>query len=116
MSYPGLPYGVMVTVKHRYVSGTDEFGNDVYSFTTSQVGPCSIQQTSSREAIDFNEQVVTGITVYVPYGTDIGYLDAMIVNGVEYEVNADPANWVSPFSGHTAPIRVTGTLGKGSSP
>jgi hypothetical protein len=98
------------------VSGQDEYGNDTLSFTEVQVGPCSVQQTTSRESINFTDQVATNVLVFMPYGTDVGYLDAMIINGVEYEITGDPDQWVSPFSGHTAPVRVSGQMLKGASP
>lgn len=116
MSYPSFNNGRTVTLIHRVVTGKDEYGNDVYGYTEEQVGPCSIQQSASREAINFTDQVTTGILVFLPWGTQIGYLDAMIVDGTKYEVSGDPDLWISPFSGHTAPVRVTGTLVKGAAP
>lgn len=115
MSYPVLANGRMVTLRHRRVSGQDAYNNDTYSYTEEQVGPCSIQQTNSRETTTFADQVLTGIIVFLPWGTDVSYIDAMIVDGVEYEITGDPDLWMSPFSGHTAPIRVTGLLAKGAS-
>ena len=115
MSYPALPYGQMVTILHRTVTGRDEYGNDTYTSTSEVVGPCSVQQGSSRENQAFNDQVITGVTVFMPYGTEVGYLDAIVINGVQYEVNGDPAVWVSPFSGRTAPIRVDAVAAKGAS-
>ena len=117
MSYPQLVHGDMVTIKNRVVSGTDEFGNDVFTYTEQTVGPCSVQPSTSRESVGQPaDQVVTGMVVFMPYGTQIGYLDAFIVDGVEYEVQAEPETWASPFSGHTAPVRVMGNLVKGASP
>lgn len=114
--YPSFPYGDTVTILHRFVSGRDEFGNDIYSYTSEDVGACSIQQATSREAIAFTDQVVTGIVVFMPFGTKIGYLDSIIVRGVQYEVNANPDHWTSPFSGRSAPIRVQGLLVEGAEP
>jgi hypothetical protein len=116
--YPALPNGQYVTLRHRVVAGRDEYNNDTLAYTEVQVGPCSVQQTSSREvASNFTDQVVTGVLVFMPYGTDVAYLDAIILqDGTEYEVTADPDSWVSPFSGHTAPVRVTGQLVKGAEP
>lgn len=114
--YPSFIYGDTVTILHRYVSGQDEFNNDVYDYKSEDVGNCSVQQSTSREAIAFTEQVITGIVVFVPFGTDIGYLDAIIVDGVQYEVNANPEKWTSPFSGRSAPIRVQGILVEGAAP
>lgn len=107
--------GGMVTVRHRTVSGQDDYGNDTYSYTTAEVGPCSIQQASSREDVSFNDQVITGITVYMPPGTDIEYIDAMIIDGIEYEINGEPETFKSPFSGNVGPITVRGSLVKGAS-
>jgi|SRR5580765_4588690 len=114
--YPALPHGQYVTLRHRVVAGQDEYNNDTYAFTEVQVGPCSVQQTSSREAIDFTEQVTKSVLVFMPYGTNVSFLDAMIIDDVEYEIIGQPDSWVSPFSGHTAPVRVSGQIVKGASP
>lgn len=113
--YPQLLNGQYVTLRHRVASGQDAYNNDTYVYTDVQVGPCSVQQTNSREATNFTDQVASGVLVFMPYGTDVTFLDAMIINGVEYEVTGDPDQWVSPFSGHTAPVRVTGQIVKGAS-
>ena len=109
MSYPALPYGQTVTLRHEY-------NNDTLAYTEVQVGPCSVQQGVSGEETAYTDRVTTDITVYVPYGTDVSYLDAIIVDDIEYEVTGDPAHWVSPVSGRTAPIRVEGQIVKGASP
>jgi hypothetical protein len=115
MGYPLLTYGQMVTVRNRFADGRDEYGNDKYSYTETVVGPCSVQQASSRENISNTDQVVTGMTVFMPFGTEIGYLDSVIINGAEYEVTGTPDTWTSPFSGHTAPIMVRCVLVQGAS-
>lgn len=114
--YPALPHGQYVTLRHRVVAGQDSYNNDTYAFTEVNVGPCSVQQTTSREAVNFADQVATSVLVFMPYGTNVSFLDAVIIDGVEYEVIGDPDNWISPFSGHTAPVRVSGQLVKGASP
>ena len=114
--YPALPNGQYVTLRHRVVAGQDEYNNDTYAFTEVQVGPCSIQQTTSREANNFADQVSTSVLVFMPYGTNVGFLDAMIIDGIEYEITRDPHVPGLLFSGHTAPVRVTGQLVKGASP
>jgi hypothetical protein len=115
MSYPVLANGRMVTLRHRFVSGQDDYGNDTYDYTDEEVGPCSIQQANSRETTTFSDQVLTGIIVFMPWGTEVDYEDRMIVDGDEYEITGDPDHWQSPFSGNTAPIRVSGLLAKGAS-
>jgi hypothetical protein len=116
MSGPIMPHGQMLTFTQRTVSGQDQFGNDVYSETQVQIGPCSVQYGSSRESAgNFTDQVTTGLVVFVPYGTDLTYLDAVLYNGVKYELTAEPESWVSPWSGSVAPIRVFATVVKGAS-
>lgn len=114
--YPALPSGQYVTLRHRVVAGQDEYGNDTLSFTEVQVGPCSVQQASSQEAVSFTDQATKNVLVFMPYGTNVSYLDAMIINGIEYEIIGQPDSWSSPFSGHTAPVRVSGQLVEGASP
>lgn len=115
MTYPFMPNGQMVTLRSRYVTGKDDFGNDQYGYTESVVGPCAVQQASSRETISATDQVSTGMIVFMPFGTKVSYLDSVILNGDEYEVTGTPDTWTSPFSGHTAPIRVHCILVKGAS-
>lgn len=115
MSYPVMSNGKMVTVRKRFVIGRDDFGNDQYSYTEITVGPCSVQQSSSRETITATDQAATGMIVFMPFGTKISYLDSVIIDGIEYEVTGVPDTWTSPFSGHTAPIRVSCVLVEGAS-
>lgn len=112
---PPMPYGQTVTLVHRVPSGTDEYGNDTYTDVTEDIALCSVQPASSTEVIQFTDAVTTGITVFLPYGTDISYLDAIIVAGIQYEVQGDPSQWVSPFSGHAAPVQVRASKVKGVS-
>jgi hypothetical protein len=51
--------------------------------------------------------------VYLPTGTVVTDLDAVLINGVKYEVQGNPFNFTSPFSGHQSPvqIRVTSVIG-----
>lgn len=114
--YPALPNGQYVTLRHRVVAGQDEYGNDTYAFTEVQVGPCSVQQISSQEAVSFTDQVTKSVLVFMPYGTNVSFLDAIIIDNIEYEIIGQPDSWISPFSGNTAPVRVSGQMVEGASP
>ena len=109
-----FPDGVIVTIVRRTVTSRDEWNNDVYTSVSEDVGPCSVQPVSSREDLNFADQLTSGIIVFVPYGTVVDYVDAVIVAGVRYEVRGRPDVWVSPFSGNTSPIRIDATLVKGA--
>jgi hypothetical protein len=98
----------------RVVTGTDDFNNDVYGESTQDVSNCSVQPSSSRENLNLSDQLSSRITVFVPYGTDVSYIDAIIVGDNKYEVTGSPDVWVSPFSGRTSPIRIEGSLIEGA--
>ena len=109
MSTPsGFLNGTMVTVKNRTVSGQDGYGDDVPAATRQpRSARCAIQQSGSREDVSFTDQVITGVVVYMPKGTDIEFIDAMIDDDVR--VRGQPRNrshGVSPFTGTTAPVAV----------
>jgi hypothetical protein len=109
-----FPDGSTVTIVRRTVTGTDDWGNDVYGTVNADVGPCSVQPASSREDLNFADQITKSIVVFVPYGTDVSFIDAVIVAGVQYEVNGQPDIWKSPFSGNTSPIRIDATEVEGA--
>ena len=114
MSYPSFSHPAPITIIRRVVTGTDDFGNDVYGQTSEDVTG-SVAPSTSRENLNQADQLASGVVVMVPFGTDVTYIDAFIVNGVQYEVSGQPDTWTSPFSGNSAPVRIEGTLVVGAS-
>jgi hypothetical protein len=106
MPYPQFKDGKTVTIVRRVLAGKDEYGNDMYTETTEDIPGCSVQPAGSSENVSFNDQVISGVVVYFPYGTNIGATDAIQIGNIEYEVTGDPSSWMSSFSGNTAPIEV----------
>lgn len=107
MTSPSFPYSVTMTLVKRVLSGNvDQYNNDVYVEQSYDVSNCVFQPGGSGEIVAFAEQTNTTDTVFLPYGTDVTYLDAIIYNGIKYEVVGVPAVWQSPFSGRVSPIRV----------
>jgi len=104
---PTFPFGNTVTIRRRSVSGRDEYNNDEYAFVEENIPMCVVQPGGSGEETDFADRVTDGITVFFPYGTDISYIDSIVLEGVEYEVQGVPQKWRSPFSGNTSPIQVS---------
>jgi hypothetical protein len=104
-----FPYGSTVTIRRRSVSGKDEYGNDKYAFVEENIPLCVVQPSGSGEETNFADRLSTTIIVYFPYGTDVNYIDALVVNEVEYEIEGTPQTWRSPFSGNVAPIEVRAT-------
>lgn len=110
-----FPAGRSVTLVHRVLDGLDGFGNDTYRDEPVTVANCVVAPGGSYEETQWTDQVNTDITVYFPYGTPIGPLDAIRIDGREYEVRGDPSSWVSPFSGRTAPVEVHARVVTGAS-
>jgi len=110
-----FPYGQTVTVISRTVSGQDAYGNDTYSETSTAITPCVVQSSGSTETIEFTDQVSDELTVFLPYGTDVKAIYAIQWDGNKYEVQGNPSQWQSPFSGHTSPIQIRATRITGAS-
>jgi hypothetical protein len=101
-----FPYSVSLTLVHRVLDGQDSFGNDAYRDETETVAGSVAAPGGSSEDTQFTEQVSTSMTFYLPYGTPVGPLDAIIYNGTKYEVQGEPSSYSSPFSNNTAPVEV----------
>jgi len=110
-----FPYSQTITLIQRVRTGHDEYGNDVYTDNQIPLPYCVVQPSSSSEVVQWTEQVSTDITVFVPYGTVITPLDALLINGVTYEVQGEPQDWRSPFSGNTSPTQVRAAVVSGVS-
>jgi hypothetical protein len=104
MSAPAFRNGVTVTVMHRFVSGVDDFGNDVFSETPTAVDACSVQPFHSEQD---QTQLKESAYLYMPAGTPVTYIDEVIVDGERWEVDAAPDSWTSPFTGHQGVVQVT---------
>lgn len=97
---PNLFSGTTVRFVNRVVTGTDNYGNDVYSKTNVDVSGCAVNFGTTTEEWQGNVRVEADVTVYAPLGTivDVPW-DEMIINGITYNVVGLPRNWSSPFSG-----------------
>jgi hypothetical protein len=104
---PIFPYGVTVTLVKRILSGQDANGNDTYTEKTLQVSNVVFVPGGASENLTFADQTNTIEQFYLPWGTDVNTYDAIIFQGIEYEIQGVPSQWVSPFSGRPSPIRVT---------
>jgi hypothetical protein len=96
--------GITVTLLTAAVTGQDAYLNDVYSFTSSDVGPCAWVPGATSEATEGTEQVISDGELYLPPGTAIKALDQVIILGVQYEVTGKPNAWFSPFTGVASPV------------
>lgn len=100
--------GEYVTWQHAAVTGTDDRGNDVLTFTGTTLGPCAWVPGSEVEAAIGTEQVTADAVIYLPPGTIPSPLDRIErASGEIYEVTGEPDASYSPFTGIQAPVKVS---------
>lgn len=108
-----LPQGDTVTIIRPGPPTRDSYGNDVPGAPTETVVPgCGIAPrdstgSASNELTDARDTVISGLTLYAPYGTDIRATDKVRVDGQLYEVEGLPGGFRSPFTGSTGPVVAT---------
>jgi hypothetical protein len=94
-----FPYGE--TVVRIRSAGRDQFGDPTGPAVPDLSIPgCAVAPRQAGEQIGQGRIAVTsGLTLYVPPGPDILPSDRIEVRGVVYEVEGEPAEWRSPFTG-----------------
>jgi hypothetical protein len=107
-----LPNGETVTILRPGPSTEDTYGNDVpgppteIPVTGCAVAPRDGTGSAANELTDARDTVITGLTLYAPYGTDIRATDRVRVGSDVYEVEGLPGSFRSPFTGSTGPVVV----------
>jgi hypothetical protein len=101
-----VPLGDDVTVIRRTAASTDDYGNDVFTTTETVVKGCVVAPRNSSELIQDQDIVIVGLTVYMPYGTDILSTDQVNINSVVYDVDGVPGSFRSPLTASKGPVQV----------
>lgn len=57
--------------------------------------------------------VIVGLTLFLPYGTDLVYTDQVEVDDVVYEIDGEPGSWLQPHTGWQAGMEVALVRGEG---
>jgi hypothetical protein len=68
---------------------------------------CALAPELAAEDSDHRQGVVIGWTLYAPAGADIEPSDRIVARGDTYEVDGEPADWRSPFSGRAAGVALS---------
>ncbi|MFI1485785.1 hypothetical protein [Streptomyces sp. NPDC020747] len=107
-----LPSGDTVTILRPGPSTRDVYQNDVpgppveIPIPGCAIAPRDGTGAGTNEIVDARDTVITGLTLYAPYGTDIRATDRVRVGGDEYEVDGHSGSFRSPFTGSTGPVVV----------
>lgn len=106
-----LPYGETVTIVRPGPPTQDAYGNDVPGPPTEiEVAGAAVAPRTSSEDLNARDQVIVGLTVYLPPGTIVQPTDRMRVRGELYEVEGEPGTYLrSPFTGLAGPVEVAST-------
>lgn len=72
-----------------------------------EVGHVAVAPTSSDEDTSQGEQVITGLTLYIPTTLDVSYQDRFRVRGDLFEVTGEPFSYTNPFTGWEPGMTVT---------
>ena len=92
-------YGETVTRIRQ--QGRDQYGDPVGEPVPDvDIAGCGVAPRQAGEEIGQGRVAVTsGLTLYMPPGTDVLPSDRFEVRGVVYEVDGEPGDWRSPFTG-----------------
>lgn len=92
-----FPFGQPITLRQRVKSGTDALGNDVWSTQdTTVIG--AFAPGSSVELVQGGDVLTVQPTVYLPHGSVVSAVDAVLVGDDLYEVDGSPNLWGSPLT------------------
>ncbi|MWA08734.1 hypothetical protein [Streptomyces sp. BA2] len=108
-----LPHGDTVTILRPGPSTSqDIYGNDVPGAVAEipvpgcAVAPRDGTGSATNEIVGDRDTVISGLTLYAPFGTDIRATDRVRVGDDIYEVEGHVGSFRSPFSGSTGPVVV----------
>lgn len=81
-------------------SGVDPYGDPIPG--TEQATEIVGAFVAPRMSNDINDAgrtgVIVGLTLFVPFATDIVHTDHFDVDGIRYRVDGEPGNWRNPFT------------------
>lgn len=78
-----------VTLLAREVTGVDEYGNDVVSWTSSS-SPAWLDQRNGMESTDAREQSVANMWLFLPLEVQVDAVDKVVWDGREWHVDGEP--------------------------
>jgi hypothetical protein len=100
-----FPFGRDVSLVRRSKSGTDAYGNDAFTTTSTVVSWCLRPRRFHRADPGPERAHHPADPVPAP-GTDVSSVDAVDIDGDRFEVDGSPNDWVNPFTGWNPGVEV----------
>lgn len=105
---PGFPHGETVTIVRPGPPTEDEYGNSVPGSPTEiDVPGAAVAPRTSTEDVQGRDQVIEGLNVWLPAGTQLRATDRMRVRGILYDIDGEAGTWSSPFTGFAGPVQAS---------
>lgn len=82
-------------VADRYGGQNKDWSNP----SRATINGCALEPRLEGEVGDGREGVVIGWTVYAPADADVLATDRLRIRSVDHDVDGQPAEWRSPFTG-----------------
>lgn len=90
-----------ITQIRRSSSGTDDYGEPIITTTEIELDAMVAARTGSKTVGAAEITVTSGLTVYLPAGTDVQNDDVFVVRGDNYVLDGEPFDWRNPFGNWT---------------
>lgn len=104
-----FPFGETITLLKRTKTGTDSFGNDVFSDVSQGTLLGAYVPAGSVEQVQGQDVVTVQPSVLLPPDTDaqaLTAIDALSVAGQMFEIDGVPNVWASPLTGRQFGVEV----------
>lgn len=103
-----FPYAKTVVLSMRVLlPAPDPYGNDQYTLQPVTLTPVVVWPTGATEQMQGQDLSTSGVTALLPAGTDVDAIDKLTIDGKDYEIDGQPASFLSPFSGFTPGVQVS---------
>ena len=111
IAFDNWPFSQTVTIQNQGVTGTDEYGDDVYGTVSSEDvrvilmplllkrPPRATRPGGFGQDLEGEFSVATGYTMFAAVDIPFVVTDQVLINGVAWSPDGDPGLIISPWSG-----------------
>lgn len=92
------PYRRQVTVVRRTKGTPDAMGNDTWT-EAAQVVPAVVGIVNGSEQDAGRDTAVKRVPVYLPAGTTVSHIDAVVIDGERWEIDGVPTSYEHALTG-----------------